>query len=286
MPRSARDQRVFIVANPDKPGAASALENLKRFADRRCTIVGSISGHDGRSALEHQPNRIIVLGGDGTLIGVARTLGAQQVPLIGVNIGKLGFLTEFSIDELQKCFDRAVLDDGLVDPRMVLEVKVTRAGQCAAHFLAINDAVIQAGPPFRIIGLGVIVNDEHITVVAGDGIILCTPGGSTGHNLSAGGPIMQPGIAAIILTPLNPHSLTLRPIVIESDATVDVQALHVNEGTALIIDGQVRYALRDGDRLNVKRFETDCKIVRNPAHNTWHKLVSKLHWGRGPNLNP
>ena len=280
-----KHRRVYLLANPDKSAAASALDDLKLFADARCEVVGVTSGLEGRNALAQQPDRIVVLGGDGTLIGVARSLKSDQVPLIGVNVGKLGFLTEFSIDEFKNAFDRAIADDELIDRRMALEVTISRNDVLVGDYVAINDCVIQAGPPFRIIELGLHVNGERLTDVGGDGLILCTPGGSTGHSLSAGGPIMQPGVDAIIMTPLNPHSLTHKPLVIECDASVSIQAIHVNEGTTLIVDGQVSCPLRRGDCVTVARFAADCLIVRNPDHGAWHNLITKLHWGRAPNLS-
>jgi len=133
-----------------------------------------------------------------------------------------------------------------------------------------------------MITLGVSVNGEHLTDVRGDGLIVCTPSGSTAHNLSAGGPIMQPGVDAMVLTPLNPHSLTHRPLVIECDAVIEISANAVNEGTTAIIDGQVSYSLKTGDRVTVKRSTSDVLLVRNPKYAQWHKLVTKLHWGKAP----
>ena len=144
--------------------------------------------------------------------------------------------------------------------------------------------MIQAGPPFRMIRLGITINGQDLTEVAGDGLIVCTPGGSTAHNLSAGGPILAPDVDAIILTSMNPHSLTHKPLVIGREAVIDIHALAVNPGTTAIIDGQVSYPLQVDDRVTIRRFETDWRTVRNPIHPDWHKLVSKLHWGRPPNF--
>lgn len=147
---------------------------------------------------------------------------------------------------------------------------------------AINDCVIRAGAPFRMISLGVSINQHHLTEVTGDGLIVCTPSGSTAHNLSAGGPIMQCGVEAMVLTPLCSHSLTHKPLVIERDAEIDILACTVNDGTTAIIDGQVSCPLRAGDRVVVKRFDRDCLVVHNPLFTGWHKLVNKLHWGKAP----
>lgn len=277
------NRRVFLLSNPDKPDAAAAFEDLRTFAEPRCNVVGTSLESDGKEAVKKSAERIVVIGGDGTLIGVARSLGANQMPLIGVNVGKLGFLAEFSIDELKQVFDRAVGDDSIISHRTVLQITVQHNGGVRDTSLAINDCVIQAGPPFRIVRLDISINGEHLSDVGGDGLIICTPSGSTAHNLSAGGPIMQPGVDAIILTPLCPHSLTHKPLVVERESVIEIVADEVNKGTTAIIDGQVSFPLQMGDRLTVRRFDSDFLLVHNPLYAKWHNLVTKLHWGRAPN---
>ncbi len=283
MSHAPAERRVFLLSNPDKPDAAAALEDLRSFAQPRCNVVGTSLGLDGKGAVRTSAERIVVIGGDGTLIGAARSLGANQVPLIGVNVGKLGFLAEFSIDELKQVFDRAVGDDSIISHRTVLQITVQHNGGVRDSSLAINDCVIQAGPPFRIVRLDISINGEHLSDVGGDGLIICTPSGSTAHNLSAGGPIMQPGVDAIILTPLCPHSLSHKPLVIERESVIEIVADEVNEGTTAIIDGQVSFPLDAGNRLTVRRFDSDFLLVHNPLYARWHNLVTKLHWGQAPN---
>jgi len=278
-------RRVYLLANPDKPEAARAMRAAENLQVEGVEIIGSAIGVDATDAVKAGVDRLIVFGGDGTLIGVARSLGANQLPLVGVNIGKLGFLAEFSLDELKESFERVICDDTLVTRRIALHVTVRHNGGVRDTSLAINDCVIHAGPPYRIIRLGVSINGEHLTTVGGDGLIVCTPSGSTAHNLSAGGPIVQPRVPAIVLTPLNPHSLTHKPLVVESDSTIEIHASEVNEGSTAIIDGQVTFPLQPGDRITVRRFESDYLLVRNPLYARWHKLVTKLHWGRSPSYD-
>ncbi|MCH8242535.1 MAG: NAD(+)/NADH kinase [Planctomycetes bacterium] len=278
-------RRVYLLANPDKPEAARAMRAAENLQVEGVEIVGSAVGLDATDAVKAGVDRLIVFGGDGTLIGVARSLGAKQLPLVGVNIGKLGFLAEFSPDELKESFERIIRDDTLVTRRIVLHVTVRHNGGVRDTSLAINDCVIHAGPPYRIIRLGVSINGEHLTTVGGDGLIVCTPSGSTAHNLSAGGPIVQPSVPAIVLSPMNPHSLTHKPLVVESDSTIEIHASEVNEGSTAIIDGQVTCPLQPGDRITVRRFESDYLLVRNPLYTRWHKLVTKLHWGRSPSYD-
>lgn len=274
--------RVYILANPDKRLAKTAFEDLCAFAAKRCQLVGAAMSQDAGDVARSGAQRLVVIGGDGTLIGIARSLGAHQVPIIGVNVGKLGFLAEFSLEELKTAFDRALTDAALLSRRTVLHVTVHSRGKARDSGLAVNDCVIHAGPPYRIVDLGVSINGDHLTDLGGDGLIVCTPSGSTAHNLSAGGPIMQPDVDAIILTPLNPHSLTHKPIVINRESVIDIQAVKVNEGTTAIVDGQVTHPLSPGDRVTIRRFSHDLLLVRNPLYSAWHKLKSKLHWGRSP----
>ena len=274
--------KVFIVANPDKPDVNEAIERLRRFAEPHCDIVGLSFSPQTREVVATDSTRLIVLGGDGTLIGVARFMQADQVPLIGVNLGKLGYLTEFSMPELEAVFDRVLTDDTLISRRIILEVTVQRNGAMTHHSIAINDCVVQAGPPFRMVDLGVAIDGARLTELRGDGLIVCTPSGSTAHNLSAGGPIMQSDVDAIILTPLCPHSLTHKPLVIGSASEIDIIAARVNPGTTAIIDGQVSCPLAAGDRVVIRRYPCDFLVVRNPMYAKWHNLVTKLHWGRSP----
>lgn len=281
MATAAGRRRVYLFGNPSKPHAQEAVERLKSVATAKFEVVGASLGKQIEEKARNA-DRIVVVGGDGTLIGVARSLAARQIPLIGVNVGKLGFLAEFSLDDLAGEFERAVNDDALISRRAALDVQIENGG--VRHSSpAINDCVIQAGPPFRMITLGVQLDGAHLSNVAGDGLIVCTPSGSTAHNLSAGGPIVQPDVDAMIVTPLNPHSLTHKPIVVNRDAKLEITAMIVNEGTTAIIDGQEPHPLRTGDRVIVGRYAQDFLLVRNPRHDRWHNLVTKLHWGKSPN---
>lgn len=277
--------RVALLANPHKPEALAAFDVLKEFAASRCELVSVEANCDVSGMRAAKPDRIIVLGGDGTLIGVARELGDQEIPIVGVNAGKLGFLAEFTVGELTQSFDCVLCDDSLIMPRTALDVSIVRDGKTVSEYRAINDCVVLAGPPFRIITLDVSINDQSLTEFGGDGVIVSTPTGSTAYNLSAGGPIMLSSVQATIITPLNPHSLTHKPLVVEHTAEVRIEAREVNEGTTAMIDGQVSCPIRQGDIVVLKRAKHDVLVVRNPAYAKWFKLVNKLHWGRLPNYD-
>lgn len=272
---------VYLLANPEKPEAVEALGALKSFLTNKCTIAGTQAGLDGHRAVESGADAIVVLGGDGTLIGVVRSLGEDQLPLIGVNMGKLGFLAEYTIDEFKDGYEAALADASLISRRSLLEVVVTRNSGARSVSFAVNDCVIQAGPPFRAISLELFLSGSQLTTVTGDGLIVCTPSGSTAHNLSAGGPIVQAEVDAIVMTPLAPHSLTHKPLVIDRESDIEIRACTTNHWTTAIVDGQVSFPIEPGDVVSIRRAAVDCRLVRNPQYAKWHKLVTKLHWGRG-----
>ncbi len=282
MPTAPAKRRVFILGNPDKSVVQDAIDPVRAFAEPHCDIVGAALGMDGVVALDAGAEYIVVLGGDGTLLAVSRSLGDRQIPLIGVNFGKLGYLAEFTVDELREHLPAILRDHDLVSERAILGGRVLRDDEQCFDSLAVNDCIVQAGPPFRVIDLAVRINGIHLTTIGGDGLIVCTPVGSTAHNLSAGGPLMQGGVLGIALTPLCPHSLTHRPLVVEHQSEIEIVVQRANSGTTVLFDGQVSFPLRAGDRVIVQRYSSTMKLVRNPAYPKWHGLVTKLHWGQSP----
>ena len=283
MPDSPAKRRVFILGNPDKPDVRSALDDVRALVDTEATLAGSELSLDGQVARDAGADFAIVLGGDGTLLAVARSLGDRQIPLLGVNFGKLGFLAEFTVDELKANFKTVLTDTQYVSERLMLTASVQRGGECCFHSLAVNDCVVHAGPPFRVIELGLAIDDADLTTIGGDGLIVCTPVGSTAHNLSAGGPIVQGRVSGITITPLCAHSLTHRPLVVEQDSRISISVRRANQGTSLIVDGQVGASLSDGDRIDIRRSDSTFLLVRNPTYPKWSRLVTKLRWGQSPN---
>jgi len=282
MSATATNRRVFILGNPDKRGVQEMIDDVCSFVASKCELVGKELGLNGQAALKAGADMIVVLGGDGTLLAVSRSLGAKQIPLVGLNFGKLGFLAEFTVEQFKATFATVLANGRFVSERMILDVSVQRGEATVFTSLAVNDCVIQAGSPFRVIELAVRIGGVHLTNIEGDGLIICTPVGSTAHNLSAGGPIMQGGVMAIALTPLCAHSLTHRPMVVEQEAQIEIVVERANKGTAAIVDGQLSCPLSTGDRMATKRFGANMLLVRNPASSKWHGLVTKLHWGQPP----
>jgi NAD+ kinase len=272
--------RVIIVRNPGKPEALTTLNALVEGLRDRAAVVATGTITDTPEFAAEQPDRIIVLGGDGSILAVARSLGERQVPIIGVNFGKLGFLAEFSIEDVYQHANVIFNDGRIVSRRIMIEARIARGQAEVASAWGVNDCVIHAGPPYRMVDLDIAANGHHLTRVSGDGLVLSTPCGSTAHNMSVGGPIVQSEVPAIVLTPISPHSLTHRPLVVSGDTTLEVTAAVVNAGTTVVIDGQVSLPLAGGDRLTVRRYPHDFQLVPNPAHPRWYTLTRKLKWGQ------
>jgi NAD+ kinase len=289
--------RLFIVANTAKPLVAQALEELRAWLSGhpRARLVGvQTDRQQDLSGVE--ADLVLILGGDGTLLSVARRLRGKQVPLMGVNFGRLGFLSNFTPDNFRSFLDRH-LDGGPlpVRPRQMLEASVVPAGvPCEAgdcgkveqsrRFVAtaLNDAVVTAGPPFHMIELEIAADGEAGVRYFGDGVIVSTSSGSTAYNVSAGGPIINPDVEAFCITPICPHSLSFRPVVISSRSTVVIEGVRLNPGTTLFCDGQASTQLVAGDRVVVRRSPHDVLLIEEPTAHQWRSLAEKLHWGATP----
>ena len=286
-------KRVHIVANTGKPQVARALEAWRPWIGERAVISGVDT--DGGDLSVAEMDLVLVLGGDGTLLSVARRLKGRQVPVMGVNFGRLGFLAGFTPQNFQTYFER-YLGEGLpVSNRQMLEASVLsaevkfRADDHAALVAnrrfaatALNDAVITAGPPFRMVELTMSAGHDGGVSYMGDGMIVSTASGSTAYSVSAGGPIISPDIAAFCITPICPHSLSFRPVVVSSQSTILIEATKVNEGTTLFCDGQASTRLMAGDRVVLRRNAHDVKLVENPEAREWRSLAEKLNWAVGP----
>jgi NAD+ kinase len=253
---------------------------MAEWLNSRCELVGSdLSGRaDEISAA--RPDYVIALGGDGTILCVGQALGHRQVPIIGVNLGKLGYLAHFSAEDLERHLDRVFADPSLVSRRMMLDVKRTLPTGEVSHGVALNDCVLRVGEPFRTVGLSVHIDDQPVTTIVSDGLIISTPTGSTAHNMACGGPIVFPDVDAIILTPLAPHSLTHRPVVVGPTSQVTIAVRQTSAGTAVVLDGQLVHPVPGGTTISVRKSPESMQLVQNPERRSWDLLVQKLKWGQ------
>ena len=277
--------RLAIFSHPDRQKVAEVVEEFQDFARGRAEIVAS-RGIDGCSdnVLENY-DFAVVFGGDGSIISAARNLCQAGIPLIGVNLGKLGFLAEFNVGEFMRFFDDIVSKKIPIEKRMLLNCKVfDSSNQNKEKFssVVVNDVFITAGPLHRMIELKVAVNGQPIAGCVGDGLIISTPTGSTAYNLSAGGPILADSMEAMVITPICPHSLSFRPIVISADSRVEVFCIRLSDGTAISIDGQDSIELSIGYVIKLERGKSDFFVVSNPLRTRWDTLATKLGWAETP----
>jgi NAD+ kinase len=281
--------RVGLVAKPDANEAQRVVRQLISWLQARgLTVVveketaalapevavASVAKQD----LPGQVDALIVLGGDGTLLSMARAVGDLGVPILGVNLGFLGFLTATTLDEMQGALQALVAGELAIDERMMLRARVIRAGQTLGEHLALNDVVITKSAMSRIIDLTVSVDGRHATSYRADGLIISTPTGSTAYNLSAGGPILFPTMDAVVLTPIAPHTLSNRPIVLPGTQRIDV-TLRVDQEVMLTIDGQVGVPLRERDVVQVQQAAARLRLLRFDQKDFFSVLRTKLKWG-------
>jgi len=234
-----------------------------------------------KATLVAQVDLIVVLGGDGTLLSVAGCIAAADVdvPILGVNFGSLGFLTEATLSELYPSLDAALAGRAKVEARMMLRATTIRHGVALPEQLALNDVVITKSARARMTDLSVSLGDEFVTRVKADGLIVATPTGSTAYNLSAGGPIVQPVVDALVLTPIAPHMLTNRPIVIPVSSLVRVQPLMTERDELYVtFDGQAGYELRAGDEVRIQSAERRVRLLRLSTRSYFEILRQKLKW--------
>jgi NAD+ kinase len=225
-----------------------------------------------------QVDLVSVFGGDGTLLYAARLIGSSRIPILGINLGSLGFLTEVKLDEMRKAFEIVLSGQYQLEERVLLDVEVIRNRQIWAQHRALNDAVINNGALARIIELEVSVNSQPVLFTRADGLIIATPTGSTAYSLAAGGPILYPTLGAIIIAPICPHTLTNRPVVIPDKDAV-VICLRRGTDVMLTVDGQVGTPLQPQDYVKIRRAESTLQLVL-PFGNTFFKLLrEKLRWG-------
>lgn len=289
--------RSLVLANSHKLREETSVQSILPIVKRYATVIDVITDDD-QDLSGTDADMVLVLGGDGTLLSAARRLRGRQIPLLGINFGRLGFLAEFTPSELEHALKLAA-DGGLTArPRMNIETSVI-GGEVTADVddpaniraqrrfgaTALNDAVLTAGEPFHMIDLEISANGHTGVRYSGDGAIISTPSGSTAYNISAGGPIISQELDCICVTPICPHSLAFRPMVISPDSVIQVRAVRVNPGTTLFCDGQARTRIVDGDRIIIRRSEHYVLIYDHPEHREWRSLAEKLHWAISPSYN-
>ena len=286
--------RVGLVAKRGLTAASGVLAELAWWLDARgitpvfdedtARLAGTPTTHRAvpREQLPEACDLVIVLGGDGTLIGMAGRIASANadVPILGVNYGSLGFLTEITLPELFDALDDTITGRASVHPRAMLAVRTVRSGEVFADHIVLNDMVITKGALSRIIEIGVMVDDLPVMTIRADGLIVASPTGSTAYNLAAGGPIVHPSVDAMLLTPIAPHTLTNRPIVIPGGSHVQVRPImDAGDEVFVTFDGQSGFPLRRDDAVSIRRAARPIRIVKSSRRTYFELLREKLKWG-------
>ena len=281
-------KRIGIITR-DTSGTKHIVKKLVSWLEKRgkkvyldCRTAAALNrqGYD-QAELPALVEMLVVLGGDGTLLGAARHIADARtnIPVFGVNLGSLGFMSEITLEELYENLELALAGKLTIEERIMLAVRVIRNNRPVAHYRVLNDAVINKGALARMMHLTVSVHDSLLTELRADGLIVATPTGSTAYSLAAGGPIIHPTVHCFLVTPICPHTLSNRPIALPDTVVVTVSLTSKSEEVTLTLDGQIGFPLELNDIVEIKKSPYKMKFIKNPARSYYEILRTKLRWG-------
>lgn len=278
--------RLAMVARDSSERVSQARDQLGAFLRRQSNVaLVDVATTDQLTPGDPPHDLVIVLGGDGTILRTCRQLGTQQRPLLGVNLGRLGFLADLSPKEFEQTFPLIARKDYQVVHHLMFECQWQRADGAIESFLGLNETTVQTGASLRMLKIELRIDNERVANYSCDGLIVSTPVGSTAHSLAAGGPILRQDLQAFVITPISPHSLTNRPLVDRADCTYELQLPEVPDGAMLVVDGQIKRPMSPGDRVVIRKAAVTFQLVRMPGHSYYDTLHRKLNWGGGPNYD-
>lgn len=273
-----RRKRAIVLGFAGRPNVIEEARRLRPSIDKQVEVVVE----DFASAVDLsrvEADVAIVFGGDGSILRAAHQMGYHQLPVLAVNLGKLGFLADLTPEELPKALEDFCAGKLLIVDHLMFECRVLRGGEVRARALGLNEVAIHCGPPYSLIGVDLYVDSELATTYSGDGLIVSTPVGSTAHSLSAGGPILRKSMQAFVFAPLSPHTLTNRSVVDTADHVYELAVPRPNPATAVIVDGHVLCTLESEDRVRIERAVPRFLLVNAPGHSYYRTLREKLGWG-------
>ena len=283
-----KNKSVWILTKPKFPDAKTTLQGVVTWLRSRkidvlldttsATLLGEQDGSQ-KTQVTGNADVLLVLGGDGTMLNAARLAGEQSIPILGVNMGGLGFLTEVRPENLYSSLDRVFANDFVLDERLMLKTHVHRHGETVARGVVLNDVVISKGTLARMIELKIAIQGQFVTNLRGDGLIVSTPTGSTAYSLSAGGPIISPAVQSLMLTPICPHTLTHRPLIVPGNVEIEVTLTSKDNGAMATLDGQVGIAMTQGDTALIQASDHRTRLIRFPESHYYDVLREKLKWG-------
>ncbi|UCG77542.1 MAG: NAD(+)/NADH kinase [Nitrospirota bacterium] len=280
-------KKIGIICKLGKPEPPEILKDMVPYMEEKGFEVyleedaARMIGRTGISRLHISElvDAVIVLGGDGTMLSVARLVAHKDIPIMGINLGGLGFLTEINRSEIREAIDKMLIEECSFEERIMLKVLIHRHGEKITDHLVLNDVVINKGALARIIDLETFIDHQYVTTYRADGLIVATPTGSTAYNLSAGGPIVHPTLNSVVITPICPHTLTNRPLVISDRCMIEIILQSESEDVFLTLDGQVGYSLRIGDRIEIMKSEHKTRLLIPCEKDYFNILRTKLKWG-------
>ena len=263
--------RLFVLGNAEKPRVAEVAQGLLAMLKSRCdVVVFDLLGQEDVSGRE--ADLALVLGGDGAILRAARQMGYHQVPVVGVNLGKLGFLADLAPEKLEEIFPSFCRGEYQIVDYLMYECRILRSDGSQGVHLGLNEVVVQAGPPFQMIEVELAVDGTPATTYSCDGLIVSTPVGSTAHSLSAGGPILRQELRAFVITPICPHTLTNRPVVDSAERVYELRVPGARSGTMVVIDGQVQLPLGQGDRVQIRQAPVSFQMAKLAGHSYYRTL--------------
>lgn len=283
--------RFGLITNLKRAGARDAIDLFIQWAGKTgnelilCDKLKAISSNGikfvPRMELASCVDVLVSMGGDGTLLSSARAVGASSIPLLGINLGSLGFLTQLTLHQLVPALDAIVKGDYQIEKRMLLKTETTGLDKVESPF-ALNDVVIDNGQVSRLIDINLSVNGEDIVTYQADGLIISTPTGSTAYSLAVGGPIMHPKMEGMIASPISSFSLNTRPMIFSPDDVLELKIISKHHQAVLTLDGQVMLSLKDSDRVVITKADFQTKFIVFPNDTFYKVLRNKLHWGHSP----
>ncbi|MEQ8787373.1 MAG: NAD(+)/NADH kinase [Pirellulaceae bacterium] len=270
--------RVLLVGSGDRPNVAEQAEHLKPRIEQYADVVLT-DLHFEHDLSQVDADLAVVLGGDGSILSAARQMGKRQLPVIGVNLGKLGFLADVQPSEFEQLMPDIFSGRFRVVEHLMLDCTVLRAGKVIRRQLGLNEMAVLGGPPYSILNIDLYVDAELATTYSCDGLIVSTPVGSTAHSLSAGGPILRKNLQAFVISAISPHTLTVRPVVDTADRVYEVVVQDPTAATSVVVDGQVLCPITIEDRVRIVRAESSFKLIEVRGHTYYRTLREKLGWG-------
>ncbi len=287
--------RVAVLASVNRPRVRAEVSKIEKILAKSAEIV-AIDENEEFDFASQTVDLCVVLGGDGSILSAARRMGQNQVPVIGVNLGRLGFLAALDENELERVWPEVCAGVFPIDEHVMLQCSIIRCGSSAdeapvaadsqAYQLALNEAAILGGPPYAMLHIDLLVDGELASTYSCDGLIISTPVGSTAHNLSAGGPILQRRLQAVVISPISPHTLTMRPVVDHADRVFEMVVRQGHESVSAVFDGRVLGPLHEGDCYRVSKAPVSFKMISIPDNDEYRTLREKLGWGGNPRTRP